>query len=88
MWEAYRARLEETFARDVQKFPQLVEEDEESEIPAWALPMVEACGEDCDECVIPEEMRGLYDNSELDVFGFLGIKRAEPLRVNSLRDWE
>jgi hypothetical protein len=48
------------------------------------------CGEDCDECLIPEEYK-IFANEEaaVDVMAFLGIRRAEPLQVTRLaQDWE
>ena len=38
-----------------------------------------ACGEDCEECAIPEEYK-LVENP-IDVMAYLGIRRAEAIRV-------
>jgi hypothetical protein len=51
-------------------------------------------GEECDseehDCAIPEEYKTLSDEAVSDVLAFLGIRRAEPLRVyrQAARDWE
>lgn len=48
----------------------------------------DCCGDDCDEqCEIPEDYKRFADKDiKVDVMAFLGIKRAEPLRVQ--RDWD
>mmetsp|Transcript_17116 Transcript_17116/g.32703 ORF Transcript_17116/g.32703 Transcript_17116/m.32703 type:complete len:211 (+) Transcript_17116:125-757(+) len=47
----------------------------------------ECCGFDCDEqCEIPEEYKLTSEAPKVDVMSFLGIRRAEPLRVG--RDWD
>lgn len=47
-------------------------------------------GEDCeDECLIPEEFKTLPGEATVDVMAFLGIRRAEPIRVNrQAQEWE
>ena len=47
-------------------------------------------GEDCDECLIPEEYKIVANEDEaIDVMAFLGLRRAEPLQVTRpARDWE
>lgn len=46
------------------------------------------CTDDCDECAIPDEYKNVFPAEEqIDVMAFLGIRRAEPLRVNR-REWE
>lgn len=45
-----------------------------------------SCGEDCEECPIPEEFR--LPTGTIDVMAFLGIQRAEPIKVERLREWE
>lgn len=47
-------------------------------------------GEDCEEdCPIPEKFKILSVEASKDVMEFLGIRRAEPLRVTGRsRDWE
>lgn len=45
------------------------------------------CGEDCEECLIPDDLKILPEHDEqINVMEFLGIRRAEPLRKVS--DWE
>ncbi|KAL7514173.1 hypothetical protein ACHAXN_013275 [Cyclotella atomus] len=48
----------------------------------------DCCGEECDEqCEIPEYYKRFANkDAKVDVMAFLGIKRAEPLRVQ--RDWD
>jgi hypothetical protein len=47
------------------------------------------CGEDCDECLIPEEYKIVANEEAVDVMAFLGIRRADPLLVTrAARDWE
>jgi hypothetical protein len=47
------------------------------------------CGEDCDECLIPEEYKIVANEEAVDVMAFLGIRRAEPLQVTRLAlDWD
>lgn len=46
----------------------------------------DSCGDDFDQCDIPEEYK--VAAPKVDVMSFLGIRRAEPLQVNSLRDWD
>lgn len=48
-----------------------------------------ACGEDCEECAIPEEYKQI--ENPVDVMAYLGIRRAEPIRATVHRtagDWE
>jgi hypothetical protein len=42
------------------------------------------------DCAIPEEYKTLSDEAAHEVLKFLGIRRAEPLRVDrrGARDWE
>jgi hypothetical protein len=57
----------------------------------WTLEAVSACGDDCEECLIPEDFK-IIPNSQkdLDVLSFLGIRRVEPLNAKRslLRDWD
>lgn len=54
----------------------------------WSDEATMACGEDCEECAIPEEFR-VADVNPIDVMAYLQIRRAEPLRVESKRsEWE
>jgi hypothetical protein len=56
----------------------------------WTFESMAACGDDCEECVIPENFKVLLDcEKEIDVMALLGIKRAQPLKVDSSRnnDW-
>jgi hypothetical protein len=47
------------------------------------------CGEDCDECLIPEEYKIVANEEAIDVMAFLGLRRAEPLQVTRpAQDWE
>jgi hypothetical protein len=47
------------------------------------------CGEDCDECLIPEEYKIVANEEAVDVMAFLGIRRAEPLQATrTALDWE
>lgn len=44
----------------------------------------DSCGDDLDQCDIPEEYK--VASPKVDVMSFLGIRRAEPLKV--MRDWD
>lgn len=47
----------------------------------------ECYGDDCDEdCLIPEE----FSKTDFDVMAYLGVRRAEPLRISNEREsvWE
>lgn len=50
----------------------------------------DCCGDECDQCDIPEEYKEVTstkgETPKVDVMAFLGIRRAEPLRVS--RDWD
>jgi hypothetical protein len=47
----------------------------------------EPCGDDCEECAIPEDWKTLSGSADqIDVMQFLGIRRAEPLLKAA--DWE
>lgn len=47
------------------------------------------CGEDCEECLIPEEYKLVSSEEAIDVMAFLGIRRAEPLQASRpSREWE
>mmetsp|Transcript_29581 Transcript_29581/g.44026 ORF Transcript_29581/g.44026 Transcript_29581/m.44026 type:complete len:158 (-) Transcript_29581:178-651(-) len=54
----------------------------------------EACSpriEDFEQCDIPDDFKILSSSNTVDIMGFLGIRRAEPLRVeqkNEYRDWD
>jgi hypothetical protein len=41
-----------------------------------------SCGEDCMECPIPEEYKEIAAENKIDVMAFLGLRRAEPIRVD------
>ena len=46
-------------------------------------------GEDCDECVIPDDFKTMSGESSIDVMSFLGIRRVEPLKVMRLQgEWD
>lgn len=46
-------------------------------------------GEDCDECVIPDDFKVMSGESSMDVMSFLGIRRVEPLKVmRLLGEWD
>jgi hypothetical protein len=51
----------------------------------WTAEAMEACGDDCEECLIPEDLKIIPDNS-INVMAFLGIRRAEPLKKKM--DWD
>jgi hypothetical protein len=57
----------------------------------WTLEAMAACGDDCEECLIPDDLKVLLDwEKDIDVMAFLGIQRAEPLRATrSINvDWD
>mmetsp|Transcript_28663 Transcript_28663/g.44023 ORF Transcript_28663/g.44023 Transcript_28663/m.44023 type:complete len:150 (+) Transcript_28663:90-539(+) len=41
--------------------------------------LARACGEDCEQCEIPEDYK-ILPAPKVDVMAFLGIKRAEPIQ--------
>jgi hypothetical protein len=51
-----------------------------------------ACGEDCEECAIPDEYKRVASDNSMDVMAYLGIRRAQPIRLashhHSAGDWE
>mmetsp|Transcript_1585 Transcript_1585/g.2550 ORF Transcript_1585/g.2550 Transcript_1585/m.2550 type:complete len:215 (+) Transcript_1585:70-714(+) len=44
------------------------------------------CGDDSEQCDIPEHYKEFKGAPKVDVMSFLGIKRAEPIQVQ--RDWD
>jgi len=44
------------------------------------------CGDESEQCDIPEHYKEFKDAPKVDVMSFLGIKRAEPIQVQ--RDWD
>lgn len=87
---SHRLKLERAFVQDPTDFSMFQVDDE---VPSWAVSSVEACGEDCDECEIPEELKQLSDTKKVDIMAFLGIHVAQPLEVVSRQnsvslDWE
>lgn len=89
--DANRLRLERTFlyevveddSDDVLRSYQQYELNEYAEDPWFDLSATAACTDDCEECAIPDEYKTVMPAEEqIDVMAFLGIRRAEPLRVN------
>lgn len=63
----------------------------QDELYAESLELLETecTGDDCDECLIPDEFKTLPGEETIDVMTFLGIRRAEPLRVErKSSDWQ
>eukprot|EP00543_Licmophora_paradoxa_P008009 CAMPEP_0202451050 /NCGR_PEP_ID=MMETSP1360-20130828/9560_1 /ASSEMBLY_ACC=CAM_ASM_000848 /TAXON_ID=515479 /ORGANISM="Licmophora paradoxa, Strain CCMP2313" /LENGTH=127 /DNA_ID=CAMNT_0049069515 /DNA_START=83 /DNA_END=463 /DNA_ORIENTATION=+ len=78
--DLFRSQLERTYVFEYQA---------SDSTPGWSDVEVQACGDDCEECEIPDEYK-ISDEPQLDVMSFLGIKRAEPLRVKdqiNIREW-
>uniref|UniRef100_A0A7S2UAN1 Uncharacterized protein n=1 Tax=Attheya septentrionalis TaxID=420275 RepID=A0A7S2UAN1_9STRA len=47
------------------------------------------CGDECEQCEIPDDFKDSTGFEPVDVMAFLGIRRAEPLRVERNQpDWE
>ena len=63
-----RSQLEQTYLYEFQQ------------VEDWSEDQMQACGDDCEECEIPDDCK---TDVNLDVMAFLGIRRAEPLRVPS-----
>jgi hypothetical protein len=96
--QQYRSRLESAYVTDTEEsggvydFIQLEKDDKSRNAVDPALPQnlsadwFEPCGDDCDECEIPADMKILPHSQQVDVMTFLGIHRAEPLRKK--QDWE
>eukprot|EP00541_Cyclophora_tenuis_P000041 CAMPEP_0116572602 /NCGR_PEP_ID=MMETSP0397-20121206/18274_1 /TAXON_ID=216820 /ORGANISM="Cyclophora tenuis, Strain ECT3854" /LENGTH=121 /DNA_ID=CAMNT_0004100963 /DNA_START=51 /DNA_END=416 /DNA_ORIENTATION=- len=92
---ATRAKLEDAFVFDgplpISLFterPQRLQDEfslEGTDETKWMEAAFEACGEDCEECEIPEAWR-VPEDEAVDVMAFLGIRRAEPIRVSRKQD--
>eukprot|EP00571_Detonula_confervacea_P011239 CAMPEP_0172298716 /NCGR_PEP_ID=MMETSP1058-20130122/1242_1 /TAXON_ID=83371 /ORGANISM="Detonula confervacea, Strain CCMP 353" /LENGTH=179 /DNA_ID=CAMNT_0013008003 /DNA_START=52 /DNA_END=591 /DNA_ORIENTATION=+ len=91
------SRLEAMFDMDLdfyidgtdEKSQQLLEGGERVVLGDWmdwdeGLCTGESCGDENDQCDIPEEYK--VASPKVDVMSFLGIQRAEPLHVR--RDWD
>lgn len=76
--DSHRRKLERVFVQNPMDFSIFRVDDE---APSWDLSTGETCGEDCDECEIPAELKLLPHSKQLDVMAFLGIQRAKPLHV-------
>ena len=49
----------------------------------------DGCDSDEDDCFIPDEFKVLSDDDANQVLSYLGIRRAEPIRVDQpMRTWE
>lgn len=87
--DSHRRKLERVFMQDLLDLTVFRVDDDG---PSWDSSALDTCGEDCDECEIPEELKLLSDTQQLDVMTFLGIQRAKPLNVIGKRDnsvdWE
>ena len=48
------------------------------------------CDGECaeEQCEIPDDFKILPDSQPVDVMAFLGIRRAEPLRVEKKGEWQ
>lgn len=82
--------MDETSANKPQR---LFEESERVVLGDWmdwgdeSLCVGGFCGDDeSDQCDIPEEYK--VAAPKVDVMAFLGIRRAEPLQVSHMRDWD
>jgi hypothetical protein len=99
--EQYRSRLESSYSDDKNEFDlrdflEPIEKSKktkknkakrvaESLASTWLLE--QQCGEDCEECLIPDDLKLLPETDEnINVMEFLGIRRAEPLR--KVGEWE
>lgn len=51
----------------------------------WTAEAMAACGDDCEECLIPDDLKIIPDDS-VNVMAFLGIQRAQPLQKRT--DWD
>lgn len=72
-----------------EKSQQLLESGERVVLGDWmdwdeGLCSGDTCGDEYDQCDIPEEYK--VASPKVDVMSFLGIRRAEPLKVR--RDWD
>lgn len=80
----FREQLEQSFSEQVGL-------DEDDYLPydssEYGFDVV-VCDGDCEQCEIPEDLKILPNVQPQDVMRFLGISRAEPLRVERERDWE
>eukprot|EP00581_Thalassiosira_minuscula_P027159 CAMPEP_0184433346 /NCGR_PEP_ID=MMETSP0738-20130409/389017_1 /TAXON_ID=385413 /ORGANISM="Thalassiosira miniscula, Strain CCMP1093" /LENGTH=186 /DNA_ID=CAMNT_0026798987 /DNA_START=25 /DNA_END=585 /DNA_ORIENTATION=+ len=94
--EEYISRLEAIMESDLyvddtrENSQRLLEGSERVVIGDWmeledSVCFGDSCGED-DQCDIPEEYKVAHP--KVDVMSFLGIRRAEPLQVNHMRDWD
>lgn len=87
--DAFRANLEETFLSN-DGFTEILKENAREDLidylgrstsdDNWTYEEINACGEECEECLIPDNFKVLQDvDQSIDVLDFLGIKRAKPL---------
>jgi hypothetical protein len=91
-YHTYRASLEHTYLMEYyEEDPaeilrkQLFKSNEyvlKESLFAEAEVEIECVGEDCEECLIPEEFKPMPGEETIDVMAFLGIRRAEPLKVD------
>eukprot|EP00545_Synedropsis_sp_CCMP1620_P014618 CAMPEP_0119012868 /NCGR_PEP_ID=MMETSP1176-20130426/7670_1 /TAXON_ID=265551 /ORGANISM="Synedropsis recta cf, Strain CCMP1620" /LENGTH=148 /DNA_ID=CAMNT_0006965903 /DNA_START=27 /DNA_END=473 /DNA_ORIENTATION=- len=51
----------------------------------WTAEAMAACGDDCEECLLPDDFKIIPDDS-INVMAFLGIQRAEPIQKRA--DWD
>ena len=87
--DIYIGRYDGTLSLRAEVGASLILADEEDD--DWTLEAMTACGDDCEECLIPDELKVLLDwEKDIDVMAFLGIQRAEPLRAKrSINlDWD
>jgi hypothetical protein len=95
--EQYRSRLETsyvTYSEERDSIYDFIQQEEDKSGravgPALSQSLsadwFEPCGDDCEECEIPDDMKILPDSQQMDVMTFLGIHRAEPLRKK--QDWD
>jgi hypothetical protein len=63
------------------------------ELSSVSVPETFCSGEGCDsdeqDCLIPDEFKVLSDDDANEILSYLGIRRAEPIRVDQqMRVWE
>jgi hypothetical protein len=104
-FDEYRAQLEKSFVQsyeddiDIGRYDgtlslraevgsSLITDVEDDD---WTLEAMAACGDDYEECLIPEDLKILRDwEKDIDIMAFLGIQRAEPLlaKRSTRLDWD
>jgi hypothetical protein len=92
--QGHQASSQDYISLDSSLLDELVGYHDVTYEPSFALPSEIFCkGDGCDsdehDCLIPDEFKVLSDDAANEVLSYLGIRRAEPIRVDQqMRIWE